>query len=158
MTWVGLIWAEAAGGVIGAEGGMPWYVPEDLAHFKETTQGALVVMGRKTWDSLPERFRPLPGRDNIVVTRQQDWTAEGARRASTVSEAVRGQEKVWIIGGAEIFRQVIADADRLEVTELDLTVDGDTFAPPKTGWRVVDEGDWQTSRTGVRYRFLRYER
>ena len=158
MTWVGLIWAEAAGGVIGAEGGMPWYVPEDLAHFKETTQGAPVVMGRKTWDSLPERFRPLPGRDNIVVTRQQDWTAEGARRASTVSEAERGQEKVWIIGGAEIFRQVIADADRLEVTELDLTVDGDTFAPPKTGWRVVDEGDWQTSRTGVRYRFLRYER
>ena len=158
MTWVGLIWAEAAGGVIGAEGGMPWYVPEDLAHFKETTQGAPVVMGRKTWDSLPERFRPLPGRDNIVVTRQQDWTAEGARRASTVSEAVRGQEKVWIIGGAEICRQVIADADRLEVTELDLTVDGDTFAPPKTGWRVVDEGDWQTSRTGVRYRFLRYER
>lgn len=158
MTWVGLIWAEAAGGVIGAEGGMPWYVPEDLAHFKETTQGAPVVMGRKTWDSLPERFRPLPGRDNIVVTRQQDWTAEGARRASTVSEAARGQEKVWIIGGAEIFRQVIADADRLEVTELDLTVDGDTFAPPKTGWRVVDEGDWQTSRTGVRYRFLRYER
>ncbi len=61
MTWVGLIWAEAAGGVIGAEGGMPWYVPEDLAHFKETTQGAPVVMGRKTWDSLPERFRPLPG-------------------------------------------------------------------------------------------------
>ncbi|MCK2031408.1 MULTISPECIES: dihydrofolate reductase [Microbacterium] len=158
MTWVGLIWAEAAGGVIGAEGGMPWYVPEDLAHFKETTQGAPVVMGRKTWDSLPKRFRPLPGRDNIVVTRQQDWTAEGARRAATVSEAVRGQEKVWIIGGAEIFRQVIADADRLEVTELDLTVDGDTFAPPKTGWRVVDEGDWQTSRTGVRYRFLRYER
>ncbi|MEE6389634.1 MULTISPECIES: dihydrofolate reductase [Microbacterium] len=158
MTWVGLIWAEAAGGVIGAEGGMPWYVPEDLAHFKETTQGAPVVMGRKTWDSLPERFRPLPGRDNIVVTRQQDWTAEGARRAATVSEAVRGQEKVWIIGGAEIFRQVIADADRLEVTELDLEVDGDTFAPPKTGWRVVDEGEWQTSRTGIRYRFLRYER
>lgn len=158
MTWVGLIWAEAAGGVIGAEGGMPWYVPEDLAHFKETTQGAPIVMGRKTWDSLPERFRPLPGRDNIVVTRQQDWTAEGARRAATVSEAVRGREKVWIIGGAEIFRQVIADADRLEVTELDLEVDGDTFAPPKTGWRVVDEGEWQTSRTGVRYRFLRYER
>lgn len=158
MTWVGLIWAEAAGGVIGAEGGMPWYVPEDLAHFKETTQGAPVVMGRKTWDSLPERFRPLPGRDNIVVTRQQDWAADDARRAATVSEAVRGQEKVWIIGGAEIFRQVIADADRLEVTELDLEVAGDTFAPPKTGWRVVDEGDWLTSRTGVRYRFVRYER
>ncbi|MCK2022008.1 dihydrofolate reductase [Microbacterium sp. kSW2-24] len=158
MTWVGLIWAEAAGDVIGAEGGMPWHVPEDLAHFKEVTLGAPVVMGRKTWDSLPERFRPLAGRENIVITRQQDWSAEGARRAATVAEAVRGQDRVWIIGGAEIFRQVIGDADRLEVTELDLEVDGDAYAPAKTGWRLVDEGEWLTSRTGVRYRFLGYER
>ena len=158
MTWVGLIWAEAKGGVIGAEGGMPWHVPEDLAHFKEVTLGAPVVMGRKTWDSLPERFRPLSGRENIVITRQQDWSAEGARRAATVAEAVRGQDRVWIIGGAEIFRQVIGGADRLEVTDLDLEVAGDAYAPPKAGWRLVDEGEWQTSRTGVRYRFLGYER
>ena len=158
MTWVGLIWAEAHGGVIGAEGGMPWHVPEDLAHFKEVTLGAPVVMGRKTWDSLPERFRPLVGRENIVITRQQDWAAVGARRAATVEEAVRGQDRVWIIGGAEIFRQVIADADRLEVTELDLQVDGDAFAPSTEGWRLVDEGEWQTSRTGIRHRFLGYER
>ncbi|MFJ2505868.1 MULTISPECIES: dihydrofolate reductase [Microbacterium] len=158
MTWVGLIWAEAHGGVIGAEGGMPWHVPEDLAHFKDVTLGTPVVMGRKTWDSLPERFRPLAGRDNIVVTRQQDWSEEGARRAATVAEAVRGLDRVWIIGGAEIFRQVIGDADRLEVTELDLDVDGDAYAPAKTGWRLVDEGEWQTSRTGIRYRFLGYER
>nr|WP_201469547.1 dihydrofolate reductase [Microbacterium hydrocarbonoxydans] len=158
MTWVGLIWAEAHDGVIGAEGGMPWYVPEDLAHFKEVTSGAPVIMGRKTWDSLPERFRPLPGRENIVITRQQDWRADGARRAASVVEAVRGHEKVWIIGGAEIFRLVIADADRLEVTELDLDVDGDAHAPSTAGWRRVDEGDWQTSRSGVRYRFLGYER
>jgi dihydrofolate reductase len=158
MTWVGLIWAEAAGGVIGAEGGMPWHVPEDLSHFKDITLGAPVVMGRKTWDSLPERFRPLPGRDNIVITRQQDWSADGARRAATVEEAVRGEERVWIIGGAEIFTQVIGDADRLEVTELDLTVDGDAFAPSKTGWRLVDEGEWKTSTSGIRYRFLGYER
>ncbi len=155
---VGLIWAEAAGGVIGAEGGMPWHVPEDLAHFKEITLTAPVVMGRKTWDSLPERFRPLPGRENIVITRQQDWEAEGARRAANLAGAVRGLEKVWIIGGAEIFAQVIGDADRLEVTELDLEVDGDAFAPSKQGWRLVDEGEWQTSRTGIRYRFLGYER
>ncbi|MGV2902279.1 dihydrofolate reductase [Microbacterium sp. AGC62] len=158
MTWVGLIWAEAHGGVIGAEGGMPWHVPEDLAHFKDVTLGTPVVMGRKTWDSLPERFRPLAGRDNIVVTRQQDWSEGGARRAATVAEAVRGLDRVWIIGGAEIFRQVIGDADRLEVTELDLDVDGDAYAPAKTGWRLVDEGEWQTSRTGIRYRFLGYER
>ncbi|GAA1241772.1 dihydrofolate reductase [Microbacterium phyllosphaerae] len=158
MTWVGLIWAEAQGGVIGAEGGMPWNVPEDLAHFKEKTLGAPVIMGRKTWDSLPERFRPLPGRENIVITRRQDWAEEGVTRAATVTAAVRGHEKVWIIGGAEIFRLVIADADRLEVTELDLAVAGDAYAPSKAGWRLVDEGEWQTSRSGVRFRFLGYER
>ncbi|MFK4760372.1 dihydrofolate reductase [Microbacterium sp. ZW T5_45] len=158
MTWVGLIWAEAHGGVIGDDGGMPWHVPEDLQHFKDVTLGAPVLMGRKTWDSLPERFRPLPGRENVVITRQQDWAAEGARRAANVAEAVRGAERVWIIGGAEIFRQVIGDADRLEITELDLDVDGDAFAPTKNGWRLVDEGEWQTSRTGIRYRFLGYER
>lgn len=158
MTWVGLIWAEARGGVIGAEGGMPWHIPEDMAHFKQATLGAPVVMGRKTWDSLPERFRPLPGRENIVITRQQDWQAEGAKRAANIAEAVRGLEQVWIIGGAEIYAQVIDDADRLEVTEVDLDVDGDAYAPDKAGWRLVSEGDWQTSRTGIRYRFLRYER
>lgn len=158
MTWVGLIWAEAAGGVIGAQGGMPWHVPEDLTHFKEITMSAPVIMGRRTWDSLPERFRPLPGRENIVITRQQDWHVEGVRRAATVSEAVRGHDRVWIIGGADIFRQVIGDADRLEVTELDVEVEGDAYAPVKTGWRLVDEGPWQTSRTGIRYRFLGFER
>ena len=158
MTWVGLIWAEAQGGVIGAEGGLPWHVPEDLAHFKATTMGDPVIMGRKTWDSLPERFRPLPGRENVVITRTQDWQAEGARRAATLEDAVRGYDRVWIIGGAEIFAQVIGEADRLAVTEIDLEVDGDAFAPPKDGWRLVSEGDWETSGTGIRYRFLTYER
>jgi dihydrofolate reductase len=158
MTWAGLIWAQANNGVIGAGGGMPWYVPEDLAHFKEVTFGAPVIMGRRTWDSLPERFRPLPDRENIVITRSQDWAADGARRAAGIEDAVRGQERVWVIGGAEIFRQVIGDADRLEVTELDIDVDGDAFAPSVEGWRLADEGEWQTSRTGVRYRFLGYER
>lgn len=158
MTWAGLIWAEARGGVIGASGGMPWHVPEDLAHFKEVTLGAPVVMGRKTWESLPERFRPLPGRENIVITRSQHWAADGARRAADIEDAVRGLDEVWIIGGAEIFAQVIGDADRLEVTEIDLEVDGDAFAPSRDDWRLVDEGDWKTSRTGIRYRFLGYER
>lgn len=158
MTWVGLIWAEAHGGVIGADGGMPWHVPEDLAHFREVTLGAPVVMGRKTWDLLPERFRPLPGRDNIVITRQQQWGAEGARRANDIPDALRGLDRAWVIGGAEIFRQLIADADRLEVTELDLDVTGDAIAPSVDGWRRVAETDWATSTSGVRYRFRRYER
>ncbi|MFD5214606.1 dihydrofolate reductase [Microbacterium sp. NPDC058345] len=158
MTWVGLIWAQAHGGVIGAGGGMPWHVPEDLAHFKEVTLGAPVVMGRRTWDSLPERYRPLPGRENIVITRQQHWSASGARRAAGVREALRGLEKAWVIGGAEIFREVIGHADRLEVTELDIQVDGDAFAPSTAGWRVSAEGEWQTSVSGIRYRFLGYQR
>ncbi|MGQ7310273.1 dihydrofolate reductase [Microbacterium arabinogalactanolyticum] len=158
MSWAGLIWAEAEGGVIGAAGGMPWHVPEDLAHFKEITLGDPVIMGRRTWESLPERFRPLPGRENIVITRQQDWAAEGVRRAADIDEAVRGLDRMWFIGGSDIFRQVIGQADRLEVTELDLRVDGDVFAPSREGWRLVDEGEWETSRTGIRYRFLGYER
>lgn len=158
MTWVGLIWAEGRDGVIGAEGGLPWHVPEDLAHFKVTTMGDPVIMGRKTWDSLLERFRPLPGRENVVITRTQDWHADGARRAATLEDAVRGYDRVWIIGGAEIFAQVIGQADQLAVTEIDVAADGDAFAPPRDGWRLVAEGDWERSATGIRYRFLTYER
>ncbi len=158
MTWVGLIWAEARGGVIGAAGGIPWHVPEDGAHFREVTMGAAVVMGRKTWESLPARFRPLPGRENIVITRTQDWSAAGARRAADITEAVRGLDRVWIIGGAEVYAQAITGADRLEITELDIDVAGDAFAPSRAGWRLVSTGEWQTSRTGIRYRFLAYER
>lgn len=173
---ISLVWAEAAGGVIGARGGMPWHVPEDLAHFKEVTAGAPVVMGRRTWESLPERFRPLPGRRNIVVTRSSDWSAPGAERAASLEDALSaaavpslapgsvrpaGPDRVWVIGGGELFRESIDLADRLEVTELDLEVDGDTFAPDRADWRTVsvEPGDgWLTSRSGIRYRFLRLER
>ncbi len=163
---IGLIWAEARGGVIGAGGGMPWHVPEDLAHFKRTTHGAPVVMGRRTWDSLPPRFRPLPGRANIVVTRQADWAADGAVRAGSVDEALGfaasdAADWIWVIGGAELFARTIDRADRLVVTELDLDVDGDTFAPDRAGWRLVraDPVDgWHASRSGIRYRFLTFAR
>ena len=79
---------RGAGGVIGRDGGMPWHVPEDLAHFKDVTLGAPVIMGRKTWESLPPRFRPLPGRANIVVTHRHDWAADGAERAASVDDAL----------------------------------------------------------------------
>lgn len=160
---IGLVWAEAKGGVIGAGGGMPWHVPEDLAHFKAVTSGSPVVMGRKTWESLPERFRPLPGRRNIVVTRNEDWSADGAERAASLDAALaaatdaEAPEWVWIIGGGELFREAIGSADRLEVTELDVEVDGDTFAPDRSGWRpagVEPAEGWRTSSSGIRYRFL----
>lgn len=155
---IGLIWAEAEGGVIGAAGVMPWHVPEDLAHFKAVTADRPVVMGRKTWDSLPERFRPLPGRRNVVITRQPGWAADGAERAGSLDEALEELDgRVWVIGGGEIFRDAIMDADLLEVTRLDLAVDGDAFAPDWADWTVAaaDPGEgWHTSRTGIRYRFL----
>lgn len=160
----GLVWAQARGGVIGADGGMPWHVPEDLAHFKKLTLGCPVVMGRRTWDSLPPRFRPLPERVNIVVTRRPDWQATGALRASSLVDALRqaaGADWVWVTGGGQIFREAIAAADRLEVTDIDLDVPGDTTAPSVVGWRAVASdpaGGWHTSRTGLRYRFVRYER
>ncbi|MBF4457270.1 dihydrofolate reductase [Pseudoclavibacter sp. VKM Ac-2867] len=180
---VGLVWAQARGGVIGAEGGIPWHVPEDLAHFKAVTLKHPVIMGRKTWDSLPERFRPLPGRRNIVVTRQADWAAEGAERAGSLEEALTlagtgtgtgtsadatpnsGAEAgaAWVMGGGELYLEAIALADRLEVTEIDLDVAGDAHAPDWSGeeWSVdarePSEG-WLTSRTGIRYRYLSLSR
>ncbi|MFB7843555.1 dihydrofolate reductase [Microbacterium sp. NPDC056052] len=158
MTRIGLVWAEAHGGVIGAGGTMPWHVPEDLAHFKEVTLGAPVLMGRRTWESLPERFRPLPGRDNIVITRQAGWAADGTRTAGSIADALEGLDEAWVIGGGEIFREVIGDAERLEVTELDLDVPGDAFAPPREGFQLISQGEWQTSRSGIRFRFLGYQR
>lgn len=160
MSRIGLIWAEARGGVIGARGGMPWHVPEDLAHFKRTTLDAPVIMGRRTWESFPERFRPLPGRRNIVVTRSDAWQADGAERAASLDDALAltaGAETVWIIGGGMLYREAIGRADVLVVTELDLQVDGDTTSPSREGFAVasVDPGDgWHVSRTGVPYRIL----
>jgi len=163
---IGLIWAEAHDGVIGADGGMPWHVPEDLAHFKALTLGAPVVMGRRTWESFPARFRPLPGRRNIVITRQDDWTDAGAERAPSLRAALAladetAPERIWVIGGGQLFREALEIADLLEITELDIAVAGDTVAPDRAGWRTVDADPpdhWHTSGSGIRYRFLRQVR
>jgi dihydrofolate reductase len=127
-----IVAAVARGGVIGRDGGIPWRLPEDLARFRALTTGHPVVMGRKTWDSLPERFRPLPGRRNVVVTRSPDWSADGAERAGSPEEALEllaGAERVFVIGGAELYATALALADELLLTELDLDVEGDTFFP-----------------------------
>ncbi|MHA6668667.1 dihydrofolate reductase [Homoserinimonas sp. A447] len=165
---VGLIWAESEGGIIGSDGALPWHVPEDLAHFKELTLGSPVVMGRKSWDALPERFRPLPGRRNIVVTRNPDWRADGAEVAYSVEQAITlaaGEPEagtVWVIGGAQVFASAIDRADRLEVTQIRDWFDGDTTAPAiDESWRQVStepESGWHASRTGIQYRYLSYAR
>lgn len=163
MTAVGLVWAEARGGVIGADGGMPWNVPEDMAHFREVTATHDVVMGRRTWESLPPRFRPLPGRRNIVVTRDDHWVSEGAERAASLEAALAlaTGAQVWVIGGGMLYADAVHAADVLEVTRLDLDVEGDTLAPSTEGWRRVaadPEAGWHTSRSGIRYRFETYRR
>ncbi|MFF1408879.1 dihydrofolate reductase [Streptomyces sp. NPDC058289] len=175
---VGLIWAQSSAGVIGADNGIPWRLPEDMAHFKATTLGHPVVMGRKTWDSLPARFRPLSGRRNIVVTRDPAWTAEGAERAGSIDEALElaagqaaqaaqtGQPPAtvpaaacWVIGGGEVYRAALARAAMLSVTEVDTQVVGDTHAPElDPAWTVAEDGGWQSSVTGLRYRIRTYDR
>ena len=128
-----LIYARARNGTIGKDNQMPWHLPEDLAHFKRVTLGQPVIMGRKTWDSLPARFRPLPGRTNIVITRQPDWHADGASRAASIEEAMQlcgDVPDAWIMGGAEIYRLFLPHADRIELTEVHLNATGDTRLDP----------------------------
>jgi len=165
---VALVWAQARGGVIGAEGVIPWHVPEDSRRFRELTTGGAVIMGRKTWDSLPPRFRPLPDRRNIVVTRDETWHADGATRAASLDDAFvlaegpQRSQPAWVIGGAEVYAMAIAVADTLEVTEIDVDVEGDAFAPAvDDGWTIAarEPADgWLTSGSGDRYRFLSYVR
>ena len=127
-----LIFARAANGVIGYQGALPWHLPEDLAHFKRTTLGCPVIMGRKTWDSLPPKFRPLPGRMNVVITRQAGWQAEGAVIAHSLQSAMAlctAHLDVWVIGGAQIYQQALPLAATAEITEIDIAPEGDAFAP-----------------------------
>ncbi len=129
---VSLVAALARGGVIGRDGTIPWHLPEDLAHFREVTIGHPVVMGRRTWDSLPDRFRPLPGRRNVVVTRTPGWREEGAESAGSLEEALRlleGAPDVFVIGGAQLYAAALPLADELLLTEIDAEIAGDTFFP-----------------------------
>ncbi|WP_119965059.1 dihydrofolate reductase [Simplicispira lacusdiani] len=160
---VHLIYARAANGVIGKDGTMPWHLPEDMAHFKALTLGAPVIMGRKTWDSLPPRFRPLPGRANIVVTRQESWSETGAQRASSLRDALQMAEQskpatVWVIGGAQIYAQALPLAQRVEVTEIAQDFDGDAHAPVLGPEWVETAREAHTSAGGLPFSFVRYER
>ena len=159
---VSLIWAQARGGVIGVAGRLPWHLPEDLALFRELTTGSTVVMGRRTWESLPERFRPLPGRTNVVLTTDAGWSADGARRAGSVDDVLERDDDLWVIGGGAVYAAFLPHADRLVVTDIDLDVDGDTWAPPiGAAWTAVRrdpaEG-WHASSSGPRYAVTTYAR
>ncbi|SOE04207.1 dihydrofolate reductase [Blastococcus haudaquaticus] len=160
---VALIWAQARDRVIGASGGLPWHLPEDLKLFRTLTTGSTVVMGRRTWESLPERFRPLPGRTNVVLTSDPAWTADGARRAASVAEVLDTGQPLWVIGGGEVYSAFLPHADRLVVTDVDVAVEGDTWAPAiGAEWRRVSrtpEQGWSfSSASGLRYAVSEYAR
>ena len=163
MSCVGLIWAQSASGVIGRAGNIPWRLPEDMSRFKDLTMGHTVVMGRRTWESLPARVRPLPGRRNVVLTRQADYMAEGAVVVTSLDDALAeaAEGNVWVIGGAEIYALALPRATRCEVTEVDMDLprrDDDAIAPVlDEGW-VARDANWQVSRSGLRYRFSSYQR
>ena len=158
MTRVGLIWAQSTSGVIGRGGDIPWQLPEDLAHFKELTMGHTVVMGRRTWESLPAQFRPLPGRRNVVLTRQTDFMADGATVVQSLDDALTDPD-TWVVGGEQIYTLAMPRASRCEVTEIDIDLprdDGDVVAPVLDEEWVGTPGEWQTSRAGLRYRWHSY--
>ncbi len=156
-----LIYARAANGVIGKGNTLPWHLPEDLAHFKRTTLGCPVIMGRKTWDSLPPKFRPLPGRLNIIITRDTGFVAEGAAIAHSL-EAARDLcptgSDAWVIGGAQIYAEALPLAHTVVVTEIARDFEGDAFAPTLgPEWReAVREA--HVAASGLPFAFVTYTR
>jgi dihydrofolate reductase len=172
LTGLGVVWAQTSTGAIGRDGGMPWHLPEDLKHFSRLTSGHPVIMGRKTWDSFPDRFRPLPGRTNLVITRQEDWggtpQADGAVAVKSLDDALLesqfapGHEMVWIIGGGETFTQSLDLADVAVITTIDTSAEGDTFAPELgydwTAGASLPEDGWLTAENGTRYRITLWRR
>lgn len=160
-----LVWAQTPAGVIGADGRIPWHVPEDQARFRRLTTGHAVVMGRATWQSLPPRVRPLPGRRNVVLSRDPAFAAPGAEVARSFADALAlvGDAEAWVIGGRAVLDAALPVADRAEVTLVDLDVAGDACAPrlDPGEWREQDPddttGDWQTSGA-LRFRYRTWVR
>jgi dihydrofolate reductase len=158
-TRIYLVAALARNGVIGACGKLPWQLPEDLKHFRQLTLGHPVIMGRRTWDSLG---KPLPGRENIVISRAAGFAAPGASVAASLPGAIAlciGEPVVFVIGGAEIYAAALPLADGLLLTEIDGDYDGNTRFPDwdRKAWRVAQR-EPHTSSGGVRFDFVRYER
>ncbi|NUZ08174.1 dihydrofolate reductase [Piscinibacter koreensis] len=156
---VSLVAAVARDGGIGRDNGLLVHLPEDLKHFKRTTLGAPIVMGRRTWDAIG---RPLPGRRNIVITRDPKWHADGAERAASLDAAVTlaaPAPKVYVIGGAQIYALALPDADELVLTELDAEFDADTWFPawPREAF-LQQPGESHVAPQGFTYRFVTYSR
>ena len=161
-TSLSLIAAVARNGAIGKNNELLWHEPEDLKHFRRVTMGCPVIMGRLTWDSLPVRFRPLPGRRNIVITRNPNWAAPGTENASSITQALAlspDAPKIFVIGGAELFALALPLADELVLTEIDADLQGDKFFPPwdRTQFSVTSH-EPHVGTDGVGYNFTTYKK
>jgi len=159
MTRIYLVAAVAANGIIGANGKLPWHLPEDLKHFKRVTLGHPVIMGRKTWESLKG---PLPGRENIVITRQAGYQAPGAAVASSLDAALAlcaGESVACVIGGEEIFKEALPLAAGLIMTEIKQDFAGDAKFPDyeRSRWREAQR-EAHTAANGMRFDFVLYEK
>ncbi len=156
---VQLIWGQSRSGVIGASGGLPWNLPEDLRSFRALTMGGVVLMGRRTWDSLPDRFRPLPGRTNVVLT---STPCEGAETVASVQQALDRYPDLWVIGGSSVYQAFLPHATRLFRTDIDADFVGDTWGPVLSDDWVVDvrtpETGWTISADGLPFAFTQLVR
>lgn len=153
-----LIYARAANGVIGKDGDLPWRLPADLKHFKALTMGKPMIMGRKTFESLPGL---LPGRRHIVLTRDSLWQAEGAESAASPGEALAlaGEGSVAVIGGAAIYQMFLPRADRVELTQIHADYEGDTLMPPLgPEWAEVAREDHPAAGDTPAFSFVTYRR
>jgi len=159
---ISLVAAVARSGVIGRDKAIPWHIPEDASRFRALTMGHPVVMGRRTWDSLPDRFRPLPGRRNLVVTRNGAWHADGAERAGSLADALElldDTPQVFVVGGAELYAEALPLADELLLTEIDAEVEGDTFFPSWDRATFQEEArEEHVSEADIPFAFVTYVR
>ena len=180
---VALIAAVARNGAIGADNRLLWHDPRDQRHFRAVTMGSAVVMGRKTWDSLPTRFRPLPGRRNLVLSTDAGWTSPGAERFGSLEAALAslgeksptsslasaslespspaaGSHTAFVIGGAQVYALAMPLASELVLTEIDADLDGDAFFPEwnRSDFDIVDRSEPATSPSGAAFRFVTYRR
>lgn len=158
---ISLIAAVAQNRAIGKDNQLLWQLPEDMRYFRETTRGKTVIMGRKTWESLPAAFRPLPGRRNIVVTRDRHYVAAGATVTYSLPEAIAAAgngDETFVIGGADLYRQALPLAQRLYLTEVAQACAGDAFFPevPATEWQEVSRQQ-QRSESGIEFAFVVYQ-
>ncbi len=162
MPMLSLIAAVARNRIIGKDNQLLWHLPGDMRHFRETTRGKPVIMGRKTWESLPEKFRPLPGRLNIVVSRNPAYPAPGATLALSLENALKQVEtsnEAFVIGGADLYRQALPFAERLYLTELTADFEGDTCFPKvlPADWKEMSRSQI-TEENGLAYTFVVYQR